>query len=172
MTGTTLDRLARANPGLAVFGTEDARLAQYGRMVEVPGLDALLAAADPRIPSDLEANAYVASDPELEAHPAAARFGPVFGFSALQVGWNAGPNTRLNGLEWHKTPEILAAVTDLALLLGRVEDVDWDAARWALPIARTWWSAYSCRPERPSSSIRARCTWRPAGLRERASRAW
>jgi len=88
---------------------------------------ALAAAAAPRIPENLEANAYTASDPDLEAHPSAAAFGPAFGFYPLQVGWNAGPNTRLNGLEWHKSPEILVAVTDLALLLGRVEEVDWEA---------------------------------------------
>ncbi len=121
------DRLARANPGLAVLGPGDPRLARYGRIAELPGLAALAQAAAPRIPSNLEANAYTASDPELEAHPAAAAFGPVFGFQPLQVGWNAGPNTRLNGLEWHASPEVLVAVTDLALLLGRVEDIDGDS---------------------------------------------
>ena len=111
------ERLAKANPGLAVFGTGDPRLARYGRIAELPGLSALAAAAAPRIPENLEANAYTASDPELEARPEAAAFAPVFGFYPLQVGWNAGPNTRLNGLEWHASPEILLAVTDLALLL-------------------------------------------------------
>ena len=120
-------RLAKANPGLAVFGPGDPRLARYGRIAELPGLAALTEAAAPRIPSNLEANAYTASDPDLEARPEVAAFGPVFGFYPLQVGWNAGPNTRLNGLEWHASPEILVAVTDLALLLGRVEDIDWDS---------------------------------------------
>lgn len=119
------ERLARLNPGLAVFGPGDPRLARYGRAVELPGMAALAEAAAPRIPEYLEANAYTASDPELEARPEAAAFGPAFGFYPLQVGWNAGPNTRLNGLEWHASPEILVAVTDLALLLGRVENINW-----------------------------------------------
>lgn len=121
------ERLTRLNPGLAVFGPGDPRLARYGRIVELPGMAALASAAAPRIPENLEANAYTASDPVLEARPEAAAFGLVFGFYPLQVGWNAGPNTRLNGLEWHASPEILLAVTDLALLLGRIEDIDWDA---------------------------------------------
>lgn len=121
------ERLARINPGLAVFGLGDPRLARYGRAAELPGMAALAEAAAPRIPENLEANAYTASDPALEARPEAAAFGPSFGFYPLQVGWNAGPNTRLNGLEWHASPEILVAVTDLALLLGRVEDIDWGA---------------------------------------------
>jgi len=140
------ERLGRANPGLAVFDPEDPRLDRYGRIADLPGMAALAAAAAPRIPENLEANAYTASDPELEAHPSAAAFGPAFGFYPLQVGWNAGPNTRLNGLEWHKSPEILVAVTDLALLLGRIEDLEREA---------------SGGPSYPSSAVE--CLFLPAG---------
>ncbi len=141
-----VEHLARANPGLAVLGPGDPRSARYGRIADLPGMAALAQAAAPGIPENLEANAYTASDPVLEARPEAAAFGPVFGFYPLQVGWNAGPNTRLNGLEWHASPEILLAVTDLALLLGRMEDVDWDA------------------PGGPSySSTRVECLFLPAG---------
>lgn len=121
----TVQRLRRANPDLVVFGPGDPRLSRYGRIVEAPGIGELVAAADSRIPEGLEENIYRASDPELESLPEAGALGLFFGFSELQIGWNAGPNTRLNGLEWHKTSEALTAVTDLALLLGRAEDLDW-----------------------------------------------
>ncbi len=116
--------LAARNPHLSVLGPGDPGLAAYGRVLDLPGLEGLVGLADRIVPAGLEANAYVASEAELESHPAAAAFGPAFGFAELQVGWNAGPNSRLNGLEWHKSPEILVAVSDLALLLGRFEDIE------------------------------------------------
>jgi len=116
--------LAAGNPHLSVLGPGDPGLAAYGRILDLPGLEGLVELADRIVPAGLAANAYVASEAGLEAHPAAAAFGPAFGFAELQVGWNAGPNSRLNGLEWHKSPEILVAVNDLALLLGRFEDIE------------------------------------------------
>lgn len=116
--------LAAKNPQLRVLGPGDAGLARYGRILDLPGIQGLVELADRVLPAGLEANAYAASEAEFEAHPAAAAFGPAFGFADLQVGWNAGPNSRLNGLEWHKSPEILVAVSDLALLLGRFEDIE------------------------------------------------
>ena len=118
--------LSEKNPNLAILEPQDPRLARYGRIVEPSGMDALLVLADSIAPANLPSNLYVASEGRLEAHEAAASLGPYFGFAALQVGYNAGPNSRLNGLEWHGSPELLMAVTDLALFLGREEDILWD----------------------------------------------
>ncbi len=118
------ETLAGLNPGLDPFGSADGRVARYARPLRLEGLEPLLAAAEVLVPSGLEANAYVASSPELEALPAARAFDARLGFVDLQVGWNAGPNSTVNGLEWHKSAEILVAVGDLALFLGRVEDLE------------------------------------------------
>ncbi|MBL8968583.1 MAG: DUF4867 family protein, partial [Spirochaetaceae bacterium] len=119
-----LETLAGLNPGLDPFGPDDVRAARYARPLRLEGIASLLAAADAVVPFGLEANAYVASSPELEALPAARAFDARFGFIDLQVGWNAGPNSTVNGLEWHKSAEVLVAVEDLALFLGRVEDLE------------------------------------------------
>ncbi len=116
--------LAAKNPRLRSIALEDAALKRYARPVRLGGVGSLVDAADQLVPAGLEANAYVASVPELESRAEAAAFAPLFGFVELQIGWNSGPNSRLNGLEWHKTPEVLVAVNDLALLFGRVEDLE------------------------------------------------
>jgi hypothetical protein len=119
----TKERLELANPGLAILSAGEEGIARYARPFAAPGLGGLVEFADRLLGVDPEGNRYVASEPELEAHPASAAFGPAFAQSQLQVGWCAGPNSRLNGLEYHKSPEILVAVTDLALLVGRIEDI-------------------------------------------------
>ncbi len=117
-------RLASLNPQLTVFSSGDAAFAPYGRPFELPGIASFAAAAETLIPGDLEANLYVGSLPELEARPECSGFAEPFGHGPFQVGFCAGPNTRLNGMEYHKSPEIVVAVTELALLLGLPEDVD------------------------------------------------
>ena len=118
------ETLSRLNPGLGILESGDAALARYARPLRLEGLGLLLAAADGLVPSDLGANAYVASSPALEVLPESRTFAPCVGFVEYQVGWNAGPNSTLNGLEWHKSAEILVAVSDLAVFLGRVEDLE------------------------------------------------
>jgi hypothetical protein len=121
------------NPGLRFLGPDSPGIARYGRVRRIAGLEGLLAAAEGIVPSGLEANAYVASAPELEAMPESASLGALFGFADLQIGWNAGPSSRLNGMEWHKSAELLLALRPLALFLGRAEEIEWKAEggpRW------------------------------------------
>ncbi len=129
----TKELLALANPDLAILAPGDAAFSRYGRAFDAPGLPALVALADRILAVDPAGNRYVASEPELEAQPAAAGFGPAFGHASFQVGWCAGPNSALNGLEYHKSAEILVAVTELALLVGLPGDIGpdlgYDSAR-------------------------------------------
>jgi hypothetical protein len=121
-----LEALRKANPGLAICGVDEPSFAAYGRVMAVEGLEDLAALADRITGIDAEANRYVASLPELEAHPAAFRLGIVFGGAQVELGYCNGPNSRLNGLEYHKSPEIDVAVTDLVLLLGKKRDLGAD----------------------------------------------
>ena len=121
-----IESLRAANPGLAIKSVEDGAFAAYGRVLDRDGSGGLAGLADRVTSIDPEANRYVASMPELEAHPAKAAFGLVFGFAEIQVGYCNGPNAALNGLEYHKSAEVDLAVTDLVLLLGRRADIDPD----------------------------------------------
>ncbi len=121
MNRTTIQSL---NPDLPIMTAYDKEFGSYGRPRTHPCLPDLLEQALPLIPSNLPENRYLASVPELEALPGRELFDQVFGEMDVQVGYVAGPNMRLNGLEYHKSPEILAALTDQVLLLGTWEDID------------------------------------------------
>lgn len=121
-----IEEIRKANRSLTVLDAGDPALSAYGKLHAPEGFASLAGLADRITGIDLDANRYVASVPELEADPAAALLGLPFGFADIQVGYCNGPNSRLNGLEWHKSPEIDIAVTDLVLLLGKRADVGSD----------------------------------------------
>jgi hypothetical protein len=118
-----IEEIRKANKRLLVRDAADPALRAYGRIYAPEPFISLVELADRITGIDPEANRYVASMPELEADPYLGLLGLPFGFSEIQVGYCNGPNSRLNGLEWHKSPEIDIAVTDLILLLGRRCDV-------------------------------------------------
>jgi hypothetical protein len=74
-----------------------------------------------------EANIYKGSVPELEAFAVFKQLTKGFyGEMPIQAGYCNGPNSTLNGLEYHIGSEIDVAATDLVLLIGRLQDVeDW-----------------------------------------------
>jgi hypothetical protein len=43
----------------------------------------------------------------------------------VQLGWCYGRNQNLDGLEYHKGSEVLLAVTDMIVLLGHYDDIQW-----------------------------------------------
>lgn len=118
-----IESLRNANPRLSVFGPGDAGFSPYGAPLAMRGIGDLLEAAGELVPSGLLENRYQASELGLESLAAARELEAAFGFAPIQVGWCSGPNSRLNGLEWHKSPELIVALSDLALLLGLRRDI-------------------------------------------------
>ena len=49
----------------------------------------------------------------------------IYGGMRVQLGWCYGRNQSLDGLEYHKGNEVIIAVTDLVLLLGHYDDIQW-----------------------------------------------
>jgi hypothetical protein len=121
-----IEAIRKANPGLVIRDAGDRAMTAYGRLHYPAPFAGFVERADDLTDIDPEGNRYVASMPELEADPAVALLRLPFGFADIQVGYCNGPNSRLNGLEWHKSAEIDIAVTDLVLLLGKREDVGSD----------------------------------------------
>ena len=122
----TIETLRTLNPGLNFITAEEAHFAPFGRTFKHPHMGAILEQADALIPAGLEENQYVASVPELEALPGKELYDQIFGEISIQVGFVAGPNMSLNGLEYHKSPEVLIALTEQVLLLGKWEDIEAD----------------------------------------------
>lgn len=71
-----------------------------------------------------DANRYVASDPALEGTDAVRGIcREVFAELPVQAGWCYGRGRKMNGVEWHKSSEVVVACTDCVLLLGSVADI-------------------------------------------------
>jgi len=71
-----------------------------------------------------EGNIYIASVSEMEQFPVYEHLSKTFyGEMPIQIGFCNGRNSTLNGLEYHIGSEINIAVTDLILLLGKLQDV-------------------------------------------------
>jgi len=122
----TIETLQKLNPELTCITTDEDSFTPFGRPFHHPHIGSILEQADGFIPAGLEENKYVASVPELEALPGKELYDQIFGEISLQVGYVAGPNMSLNGLEYHKSSEVLIALTEQVLLLGTWEDIDKD----------------------------------------------
>ncbi|MDR1765653.1 MAG: DUF4867 family protein [Lachnospiraceae bacterium] len=101
----------------------DPAFGAYGRVIEGYDLGALMDAMQyTPLPEDV---VYVASVEQLETLPIAQSLGEnVFGQMPIQVGYCNGHNKKLNALEYHRCSEINIAVTDMAVILGKLQDVD------------------------------------------------
>ncbi len=113
-----LAALRRANPGLAIFDSEENEFQPYG--CSYPGQWAgMVEALEQSAPIPDEGVSYVPSCPPLEACPAGiVLLANVYGGGAAQIGYCTGRNSRMNGMEYHRASEILVAGDDLVLLLG------------------------------------------------------
>ena len=117
--GARLEGLRALNPHLKLHDVRDPAFAEFGRVVTAYDVAAWLDYLDRRTQVPAEGNVYVASDPGLEALPPFAAIGEtVYGGLDIQAGYCNGLATRLNGLEYHKSPEFFVAQTELVLLLA------------------------------------------------------
>ncbi|MDO5403093.1 MAG: DUF4867 family protein [Eubacteriales bacterium] len=110
---------------MKIGNVNDAEFRQYGRVIEGIELNELIQTMNGTpLPSDV---VYVPSDKALEAlgiYDVMSK--KVYGNMPVQIGYCNGHNQLLNGLEYHRDSEINVAVTDLILLLGRLQDIEED----------------------------------------------
>ena len=114
-----METLRSLNPHLPMYHVSESRFDAYGRILT--GYDFRLwtdyLEAQTAVPA--QGNVYVAGEPGLEAlDPMAEVRDTLFAGMPIQVGYCNGNNSLLNGLEYHKTIEILVAQTDLVLQLA------------------------------------------------------
>jgi len=120
----SVESIRAANPNLVIRDSADPALAAYGRPIDPRPFHGLIDLADAITEIDPLANTYVAHLPEFERDSSIGNLRLHFGFVDIQIGYCNGPNSRLNAAEWHKSPEIDIAVTDLLLFLGKRHDID------------------------------------------------
>lgn len=98
--------------------------AKYGRILETEGIESIVTTSQTHLEIPAEGVVYEASLNFLETLPEIQKLGErVFGGAEVQTGWCIGKNRRLNALEYHKSSEVIIAITDLVLILGLVDDI-------------------------------------------------
>lgn len=115
--------LVRKNPNFRLLHVTDESFRQYGRIVEeidfTPWLQSMR-----QIPVPKTGNEYVADEPRLSRTALAEQVcRSLYAAMPIEVGYCNGNGSRLNALEYHKTPELNIAVTDLVLLLADARDI-------------------------------------------------
>ena len=98
---------------------------KYGRVLplDLQDFSNCIGARNPVAQGQVE---YEPSVPEFEQLPVFSRLrDEVFGGMPVELGHCSGWNNKLNGLEYHRSSEVDMAATDLILLLGCQQDIDW-----------------------------------------------
>jgi hypothetical protein len=102
----------------------DPLFSRYGRILCAYDVQELIELADNTTSIDSEKNTYVASVPTLESSPVVQQIcNTIYGGMPVEVGYCNGPNSTINGLEYHKSPEVFIAVTDCIQFLGHTQDI-------------------------------------------------
>ncbi len=115
------DQLVRANLSTKILSLDNSRATWYGRLIEHIDLSHLVEMANESTSIDPSGNTYVASIPEWETSAPYETLSNLFGQYPIEIGYCNGPNQTINGMEYHKTPELFIAVTDCVQFLCRPE---------------------------------------------------
>ncbi|HJF85740.1 MAG TPA: DUF4867 family protein [Megamonas hypermegale] len=102
----------------------DKEFKQYGRVLNLDTAQFVqtMLAKDPI----KEGVVYEPSDADLEKLPLYQQMqDEVFGGMEVEFGFCSGYNEKLNAVEYHRSSEIDIAATDLVLMLGRQQDIDY-----------------------------------------------
>ena len=119
-----IEALRKINKHLVIKEINDPSFSVYGTVVAGYDFSGMQTYMENDTPVPDEGNIYKASVPELESFAVYEQLSKGFyGEMPIQVGFCNGRNSTLNGLEYHIGSEIDVAITDLLLLLGRLQDV-------------------------------------------------
>ena len=119
-----IEELRKLNPHLNIQEVSEQSFREYGKIISGYDFSEMLDYMERETSIPEGGNIYKASVPELEAFAVFERLAKGFyGEMPIQAGYCNGPNSTLNGLEYHIGSEINVAATDFVLLLGRLQDV-------------------------------------------------
>ena len=111
---------------MKILEAKDAAFKPYGRILTADYKTEELFKVMEKEPAP-ENVIYVPSIPAMEATDEAKVIADsLYGGMPIQLGYCNGTNHYLNALEYHRDSEINIAVTDMILLLGKLQDVEED----------------------------------------------
>ncbi len=110
---------------MIIRSIRDVRFKEYGKVITgIDFSDMLEAMNDTPVTDDV---VYEASVRPLESCKSAELLrNHVYGGMPIQIGFCNGHNNRLNAVEYHRDSEVDIAVTEIILLLGRLQDINED----------------------------------------------
>jgi hypothetical protein len=127
MGSVLLQRLNNLNHGLTILPLDDKSFLRYGRVYKNLKVDGYL--------DYLDKHARPSEDVYYEGDIVGTQFNreeflPIInsvfgGMGDVQVGMCHGKNKKLNALEYHKGSEVLITGTDMVILMGHADDIDW-----------------------------------------------
>ena len=148
----TLHTLRSLNGGRELLSCDDPDFREFGRVLSdrlpCKGLISRAISSGQFMETDGKSTRYIAESPVFDPYDdmtvrlereAVSR--QVFAEMPVQIGCCWGWNTRLNGMEYHGSSEVIVAVTDMILMLGRQQDIDHDPSSptYGWDSSRTRW---------------------------------
>lgn len=118
MENKILDRIKKLNNDQEIFSIYDNAFVDYGRTLESEPFSELCDLLEKNTVIT-ENNVYIANEKELFSKRAYEFALNIFGGIEIQIGYCNGMNQTLNGMEYHKSPEIIVAATDILLFLAK-----------------------------------------------------
>ncbi len=103
---------------------QDEAFRPYGRVLDIPVQEFVNAIGSVNVVKD--GTMYEPSVPDFEKLPVFTQLqNEVYGGLPIEFGHCSGHNTKLNAVEYHRSSEVDIAATDLILMLGRQQDIDY-----------------------------------------------
>lgn len=120
----TLINLNNKNSELNLFHIKSENFNKYGKIIENHNFEKIHDYLQNNTKIPHQGNIYVPNDDNLALlFKENIEKKNIFGDMEIQVGYCNGKNSFLNALEYHKCSEINYSVTDLVLLLGKLQDI-------------------------------------------------
>lgn len=103
---------------------QDEAFRPYGRVLDVPVQEFMDVIRNVNVVKD--GTMYEPSVPDFEKLPVFTQLqNEVYGGLPIEFGHCSGHNTKLNAVEYHRSSEVDIAATDLILMLGKQQDIDY-----------------------------------------------
>jgi hypothetical protein len=119
----SVNKIQENNPHVHIFSCEDPRFRLFGKIIKnIDFTDAIEYAKKNCKPGDEVS--YKGSIDDLEKLDIKKDIeNNFYGEMPCQIGWCIGKNNKMNAMEWHRGSELIMAVTDLMLILGKIYDI-------------------------------------------------